>query len=629
MKKISKNVLLVSSVGLAGSAFAVTNTHPVFAANNASKKTTVANDQAKVKSAQKSVDQTQSKLTQVQNELNTANKDLAQKETELANAKSTAEAANSKVAAPNKSNDEAQSALKQAQAATDSANSDYQNAVKDSTDKQKDLTDSQNKVTNLEKQLTDGEKNNNDIKQSVTEKNNKISDNQKTLSGLQQEKSESDAKLASAQSDLAEMKQKADSASQALQTAKKDLSSATSTNESLTLPQSYIDYVTGKSTDWDTAKKDLQDVVNNHTYPFTDGDENDTVYDDPAALSESDQKRLDFYVKSLIDSVKSQVGSTSKLTITDGSLEFAKRYTQEYQNSNYVFRKYNAIKSASSIMGLNEYAVTGYDIAANRQVTSRSISIINGYIYNSYEFGTTKMSEIAKAAFDLVTQELANPTDYNNIINNNGYFSVAVTTQDDKFYVCLLTIKPANVPSHFNTNEVVKPSQDELATAVQKSQADSDQANKDIESAQSTFDQAQAENQKLGQEISDLQKKISDGQSSVASLQKQLTDTAKLQSQIKETKDSLPAKQAALQAANEKVQTTQSKLNDCKTALAAAQKEAANTQSNLDKVKADASSAQQKLQTAQKAYDEAKKKQEKMTASVASLTRSWPMKRNN
>lgn len=416
MKKISKNVLLVSSVGLAGSAFAVTNTHPVFAASNASKKTTVANDQAKVKSAQKSVDQTQSKLTQVQNDLNTANKDLAQKETELANAKSTAEAANSKVAAPNKSNDEAQSALKQAQAATDSANSDYQNAVKDSTDKQKDLTDSQNKVTNLEKQLTDGEKNNNDIKQKVTEKNNKISDNQKTLSGLQQEKSESDAKLASAQSDLAEMKQKADSASQALQAAKKDLSSATSTNESLTLPQSYIDYVTGKSTDWDTAKKDLQDVVNNHTYPFTDGDENDTVYNDPAALSESDQKRLDFYVKSLIDSVKSQVGSTSKLTITDGSLEFAKRYTQEYQNSNYVFRKYNAIKSASSIMGLDEYAVTGYDIAANRQVTSRSISIINGYIYNSYEFGTTKMSEIAKAAFDLVTQELANPADYNNII---------------------------------------------------------------------------------------------------------------------------------------------------------------------------------------------------------------------
>lgn len=100
MKKISKNVLLVSSVGLAGSAFAVTNTHPVFAASNASKKTTVANDQAKVKSAQKSVDQTQSKLTQVQNDLNTANKDLAQKETELANAKSTAEAANSKVAAP-------------------------------------------------------------------------------------------------------------------------------------------------------------------------------------------------------------------------------------------------------------------------------------------------------------------------------------------------------------------------------------------------------------------------------------------------------------------------------------------------------------------------------------------------
>ena len=389
----------------------------------------------------------------------------------------------------------------------------------------------------------------------------------------------------------------------------------------MTLPQSYIDYVTGKSTDWDTAKKDLQDVVNSHTYPFTDGDENDTVYDDPAALSETDQKRLDFYVKSLIDSVKSQVGSTSKLTITDGSLEFAKRYTQEYQSSNYVFRKYNAIKSASSIMGLDEYAVTGYDIAANRQVTSRSISIINGYVYNSYEFGTTKMSEIAKAAFDLVTQELANPTDYNNIINNNGYFSVAVTTQDDKFYVCLLTINPTNVPSRFNTKEVVKPSQDELAAAAQKAQADSDQANKDVKSAQSAFDQTQTENQKLSHQISDLQKKISDDQGAVASLQNQLTDTAKLQSQIKETKDSLPAKQAALQAANEKVKTTQSKLNDCKTALAAAQKEAANTQSNLDKVKADASSAQQKLQTAQKAYNEAKKKQEKLTASVASLSK--------
>ena len=391
MRKISKNILLISSVGLASSAFAVTATHPVFAASNTSKKTTVANDQAKVKSAQNSVNQTQSKLTKAQNDLNTVNKDLTQKETDLANAKNATEAANGKVAAPNKSNNEAQSALKQAQAATDSANSNYQNAVKDNTDKQKDLTDSQNKVTNLEKQLTDGEKNNNDIKQKVTDKNNEISDNQKTLSGLQQEKSKSDAKLSSAQNNLTEKKQKADSASQALQTAKKDLGSATSTNESLTLPQSYIDYVTGKSTDWDTAKKDLQDVVNSHTYPFTDGDENDTVYDDPAALSETDQKRLDFYVKSLIDSVKSQVGSTSKLTITDGSLEFAKRYTQEYQSSNYVFRKYNAIKSASSIMGLDEYAVTGYDIAANRQVTSRSISIINGYVYNSYEFGTTKM----------------------------------------------------------------------------------------------------------------------------------------------------------------------------------------------------------------------------------------------
>lgn len=53
MKIFSKKLMLVSSVGLAGSAFAVTNTHPVFAASNTSKKTTVANYQAKVKSAQK------------------------------------------------------------------------------------------------------------------------------------------------------------------------------------------------------------------------------------------------------------------------------------------------------------------------------------------------------------------------------------------------------------------------------------------------------------------------------------------------------------------------------------------------------------------------------------------------
>lgn len=61
MKKISKNILLVSSVGLAGSAFVVTNTHPVFAASNAATNANSSQDvtsaQTQVNDAQKEVDQ--------------------------------------------------------------------------------------------------------------------------------------------------------------------------------------------------------------------------------------------------------------------------------------------------------------------------------------------------------------------------------------------------------------------------------------------------------------------------------------------------------------------------------------------------------------------------------------------
>ncbi|MGO1442451.1 MAG: hypothetical protein ACTHVJ_04455 [Lactobacillus delbrueckii] len=95
MKIFSKKLMLVSSVGLAGSAFAVTNTHPVFAASNTSKKTTVANYQAKVKSAQKKINQIQSKLKTAESQLNKANSDLSSKSAALQKAKKAVDAANS------------------------------------------------------------------------------------------------------------------------------------------------------------------------------------------------------------------------------------------------------------------------------------------------------------------------------------------------------------------------------------------------------------------------------------------------------------------------------------------------------------------------------------------------------
>lgn len=98
MKKILKDVLLVSSVGLAGSAFAVPNTHPVFAASSTSKKTTVANDQAKVKSAQKKINQIQSKLKIAESQLNKANNALTAKSTDLQNAKKAVDTANGTIA---------------------------------------------------------------------------------------------------------------------------------------------------------------------------------------------------------------------------------------------------------------------------------------------------------------------------------------------------------------------------------------------------------------------------------------------------------------------------------------------------------------------------------------------------
>lgn len=95
MKIFSKKLMLVSSVGLAGSAFAVTNTHPVFAASNTSKKTTVANYQAKVKSVQKKINQIQSKLKTAESQLNKANSDLSSKSAALQKAKKAVDAANS------------------------------------------------------------------------------------------------------------------------------------------------------------------------------------------------------------------------------------------------------------------------------------------------------------------------------------------------------------------------------------------------------------------------------------------------------------------------------------------------------------------------------------------------------
>ena len=429
MKKISKNVLLVSSVGLAGSAFAVTNTHPVFAANNAATNANssqdVASAQTQVNEAQKEVDQTQSQLNAAEGQLSTANNNLDQKNADLQKAKEAVDNANSKVASASSDNSSAQSQLDKSQSDVDSANSDYQDAVKEDKDQQQKVADAESELKDKQGQLDEIHKKNSDINAQIDSTNSDINNYQSQISDLQKKKDELTPKLDAAQEALNAKQQKIDAATQDLQKAQKDLGEATSTNEQFPLPQSYIDYVTGKSIDWDTATKDLQEAAASYTSPFADGDASDNVYDDPSALSDSDRKRLNLYVKNLIDSINSQVGSTNKMTVTDGSLELAKRYTQKFQSSNEkLFRKNDAIKLAASNMGLVDYAVIGYDIAADRH-------------------RTTKMSEIAKAAFDLITQQLADPSTYKHIIDNNCYLSVAVTTQDDKFYVCFLPPAPS------------------------------------------------------------------------------------------------------------------------------------------------------------------------------------------
>lgn len=544
MKKISKNVLLVSSVGLAGSAFAVTNTHPVFAANNAATNANssqdVASAQTQVNEAQKEVDQTQSQLNAAESQLSTANNNLDQKNADLQKAQ---KAVNDATINEDANNALAQAAIDKAQSEVDYTNSEYQDAVKENNDRQKDLADAENDINDEQAKLDNIHKKNSDINAQINSANSDINNYQSRISDLQKKKDELSPKLDAAQEALNAKQPKIDSAAQDLQKAQKDLGETTSTNEQLTLPQSYINYVTGKSTDWDTAKKDLQDAIANHTYPFTDGDASDTVYDDPSALSDSDSKRLSFYVKNLIDSIKSQVSSQNKLTITNSSLEYAKRYTQNYQNSNYLFRKINAIDSASAEMGINQYAVNGNDIAANRQVTGWSQISINGYMRTYYSYGTTKMSEIAKAAFDLVTQDLANSANYNNIINSNGYFSVAVTTQDDKFYVCLLTINPSGVPSNFDTKEIVPTSKDEITAkedAVKQAQSALDQAKNDASAEQSAYDQLQTQSQELDQQISDLQAKINNTENSISDLRNQIEDDSFLQNSLDVEKSLLP-----------------------------------------------------------------------------------------
>ncbi|WP_201331106.1 SEC10/PgrA surface exclusion domain-containing protein [Lactobacillus nasalidis] len=616
MKKISKNVLLVSSVGLAGSAFAVTNTHPVFAASNATTSTSssqdVASAQTQVNEAQKEVDQTQSQLNSAEDQLSTANSDLDQKNADLQKAK---KAVNDATINEDTNNALAQAAIDKAQSEVNYANNEYQDAVKENNDRQKDLTDAENDINSEQAKLDEIHKKNSDINTQIDSANSDINNYQGQINDLQKKKDELSPKLDAAQQALNVKQPQIDAATQNLQNAQKDLGEAKSVNEQFTLPESYINYVTGKSTDWDTAKKDLQDAVASHTYPFTDGDASDTVYNDPSALSNSDSKRLSLYVKNLIESIQSQVSSQNKLTITNGSLEYAKRYTQDYQNSNYVFRKYNAINAAATEMGINQSSVIGYDIAANRQVTGWSQVSINGYVRTYYDYGTTSMSEIAKAAFDLVTQELADPNNYKDIINNNGYFSVAVTTQDDKFYVCLLTINPSGVPSSFDTNEVAQPSQDEITTkedAIKQAQAALDQAKNDASTEQSVYDQLQSQSQELDQQISDLQAKISDLQSSIDNLRNQIEDDTWIQKDLDIENSLLPQRKTFAQMSANKVQDTQANLN-------AAQAELASAKQNADTVKAELGNLKQKLQTAQQAYDSASKAQSDASKKVDSL----------
>lgn len=468
-------------------------------------------------------------------------------------------------------------------------------------------TTAKNQKTNedIQTQETALAKANDELKQANANKSEAIAQ----ANELQAEITAKENDIASVNNSITSLKQKQD-------TAQSELSGL----GTYTLPQSYIDYVNGKSTDWNKAIADLTNASN--TYQSVS--QYDRGYNDPADINREDSKNLNVYVASLINSILNQLGK-SEVKLAEGSLDFASDYTANFQDSNATFKVFVAGQAAAQKQNIDNWKIKNYGIQSNRTITGYSTIFDQYGMRTEYTYDDTSLNKIRYAAYDLVDQYLKDPDNFKNITDVNGYLAVSVSSDDQNYYVRLFTIPESEATSEtstFNTTEIKIPDtsvvtdlQNQINQLEKQATSLTNEKNalvnkvKDItRNAENNVTAAQANYDSQAQKLSDLKAQFISGD-----LNKELATTKEtLNAATKAVEDAqsavttatVKAKAAAetLASAQGDQKVAQKAVSDAKQSLADLNTQLAQAKENGDKATQDLQTAQAKLIDAEAAY---------------------------
>lgn len=514
----------------------------------------------------------------------------------------------------NSANEDAKQNLSTAETALTNAKVQEERAQKEVSAVEAEIaeTTAKNQKTNedIQTQETALAKANDELKQANANKSEAIA-----------QANELQAEITAKENDIASVNNSITSLKQKQETAQSELSGL----GTYTLPQSYIDYVNGKSTDWNKALEDLKNISNNYRFV----DQYERGYSDPATITRDDSKNLNIYVASLINNILKQLGK-SEVKLAEGSLDFASDYTANFQDSNYVFKELNAKRLAAEKQGLDNSKISNYDIKDNRNITGWSISTItiNGYSRSEtkYTYDDTSLNKIRYAAYDLVDQYLKDPNKFKNITDVNGYLAVSVSSDDQNYYVRLFTIPESEATSEtatFNTTEIKIPDTsvvtdlqnqinqlekqatsltNEKNTLVNKVKDITRNAENNVTAAQANYDsQAQKLSDLKTQLINpdDLNKELATAKETLSAATKAVEDA---QSAVTTATAKAKATAQTLASAQGDQKVAQKAVSDAKQSLAYLNTQLAQAKENGDKATQDLQTAQAKLIDAEAAY---------------------------
>ncbi|MGF0071838.1 SEC10/PgrA surface exclusion domain-containing protein [Streptococcus orisratti] len=509
----------------------------------------------------------------------------------------------------NSANEDAKQNLSTAETALTNAKVQEERAQKEVSAVEAEIaeTTAKNQKTNedIQTQETALAKANDELKQANANKSEAIAQ----VNELQAEITAKENDIASVNNSITSLKQKQD-------TAQSELSGL----GTYTLPQSYIDYVNGKSTDWDKAIEDLKNISNNYRFV----DQYERGYSDPATITRDDSKNLNIYVASLINNILKQLGK-SEVKLAEGSLDFASDYTANFQDSNATFKVFVAGQAAAQKQNIDNWKIKNYGIQSNRTITGYSTIFDQYGMRTEYTYDDTSLNKIRYAAYDLVDQYLKDPDNFKNITDVNGYLAVSVSSDDQNYYVRLFTIPESEATSEtstFNTTEIKIPDtsvvtdlQNQINQLEKQATSLTNEKNalvnkvKDItRNAENNVTAAQANYDSQAQKLSDLKAQFISGD-----LNKELATTKEtLNAATKAVEDAqsavttatVKAKAAAetLASAQGDQKVAQKAVSDAKQSLADLNTQLAQAKENGDKATQDLQTAQAKLIDAEAAY---------------------------